>query len=376
MLTSLILIAAGMLALTPVGTQFLLGAPAVFLIKLPDGTQYMNVTTAEYDIGDKFNITVAIHNVTTMTAYGLTLFWNATYQNCTGNWWLSSFFMGQLIAGKWSAAAVGYIGNDYDKDVLGGILGIPLIGAFVGLGQTALKPANNVTGDFDICTIEFQVNAYGPHGFYIWKDPANYTPWPYVDGQPYLSYEGAFPTTVHPTYSGWMSPPVPGVKKPYDVIWAPGYTGDANAIISYPPYPPEAEKTEDPDPPIVNQNVTVTVTQTKAGFNGTHNFPITNVTIDWDDGSDLEWQVPTGDPPQAVFIHNYTVEADYDIKVYCYAAGMPPDLAWYNITNPITVVPEFPAYLIMPLFLTTTIIAVASAKIVWSKKPKRRVDVK
>jgi len=374
MLTSLILIAVGMLALTPVETQYSLGAPAVFLIKLPDGTQYMNVTTAQYDIGDKFNITVAIHNVTTMTAYGLTLVWNATYQNCTGNWWLSSFFMGEIIAGRWSAAGIGYVGNDYDKDKLGGILGIPLIGAFVGLGQSALKPKNNVTGDFDIVTIEFRINAYGPHGFYIWKDPVNYAPWPYAGGQPYLSYEGAFPTAVHPTYSGWLAPPVPGVKKPYDVIWAPGYTGDANALLFYPPYSPEATKTEEPASPWFNETVTVTVTETKEGFNGTTFCPITNVTIDWGDTSPLEWMAPVAGV--ATFTHNYTLEGNYFIKVYCYAEGMPPDLAWYNITdNLITVVPEFSAYLLIPLFLTTTIIAVVSAKM-WSKRPRGRVDVK
>jgi len=323
-----------------IGTaQFLLGATAVFLVKLPDGTQYMNVTTAQYDVGDKFNITVAIHNVTAMTAYGLTLVWNATYQNCTGNWWLSSYFLGQVIAGKWSAAGIGYVGNDYDHDVLGDLLGIPLIGAFVGLGQSALKPANNVTGDFDICKIEFQINAYGPHGFYIWKDPANYAPWPYGP-MPQLGYEGAFPPGVHPTYSGWMTPPAPGVKKPYDVIWWPKFPLLlANALLwIQPPAPkaPTAVKSYTPSFPFVNDTVTITVTQTAPAFNGTATNNINQVTIDYGDGSPTNTSAFT--PPSIVFYHAYTLAGPYTIKVYCKAPSQPPDKTWCNLTNPITIV--------------------------------------
>ena len=47
-----------------------------------------------------------------------------------------------------------------------------------------------------------------------------------------------------------------------------------------------------------------------------------------------------------------------------------------RIVAEIPVVPEFPAYLLMPLFLTATIIAVVLAKTVWSKRPRGRVDAK
>jgi len=340
---SLIMIASLLASMLLIGigtAQFLIGATAVFLVKLPNGTQYMNVTTAQYDVGDKFNITVAIHNVTTMTAYGLTIVWNATFQNATGNWWLSSFFMGEVIAGRWSAASVGYVGNDYDKDVLGGALGVPLIGAFVGLGQSALKPKNNVTGDFDICKIEFQINAYGPHGFYIWKDPANYAPWPYAAAFPRLAYEGGFPPATHPTYSGWMTPPAPGVKQSYDVIWWPKFPlYVANALLwIQPPAPkaPTAVKTLSPSFPKVNETVTATVTQTKPAFNGTHTNDISQVTIDWGDTSATE--TLTGPSPW-VFTHEYTASGPYLIKVYCFAAHQPPGTEWCNLTNPITIIP-------------------------------------
>jgi len=384
---------ASMLLVSMINTgsaEFLLGAPAKFYIKLPNGTQWMNVSAAPpYDIGDKFNITVGIANVTEMSAYGFTMAWNATYMNATGNYWLDPYFVGlaSSMPPKWSGAMIEYITNDLDHDIFGGALGKPLIGFFCGLGQAALGAKYNITGTFDIVKIEFRINAYGPHGYYIWKNPVNYAPWPYVAGQPYLQQEGTFPAAIHQTYSGWKRP-VGGaaVSQNYSVVWCPhplfapptplsGKVANAVLWIEPPaPYPPEAEKTVEPEIRWVNQTVTVTVTETKPGFNGTATCPITNVTIDWGDTSPLEWEAPVAG--QAIFYHNYTDVGDYNINVYCYAAHMPPELAWCNLTNPITVVPEFPAYLLMPLFLTATIIAVAVAKIMWSKKPKGRVNVK
>jgi len=385
-LTSLVIITAGMLASTLLMAQFNkdIAWPKI-AIKLPDGTQDMNVSaTAPYDIGDKFNITIELQNVTVMDAFGITLVWNSTYMNMT-RWW--SVF----TAPNWGSPMLAFWTNDL-RSVAGPWYGLvpPRIGAFVDLGQAVLGDQNNVTGTFALCKIEFRINAYGPHGFYIWKDPAKYKPWPYGSlpggpNWPYLQQEAAFPEALHLPYCNVMV--APGAElTDYNVRWsknkwyappAPlsGRVSSAMLWIHPPaPHSPEAEKTEDPEPAIANETLTVTVTQTKAGFNGTHNFPITNVTIDWGDGSPTEWMAPVAGV--ATFTHNYTFENGYFINVYCYAAGMPPDLAWYNETNPITVVPEFPAYLIMPLFLTTTIIAVASAKIVWSKKPRDRVDVK
>ena len=52
------------------------------------------------------------------------------------------------------------------------------------------------------------------------------------------------------------------------------------------------------------------------------------------------------------------------------------DIPHDRIADPVTIVPEFPAYLLMPLFLIATVIAVVSAKTLWSKRPRGRVDVK
>jgi len=344
---SLALIASLLASMLLIGTgsaQYLLGATAKFGIKLPNGGQWMNVTAGPpYDINDLFNITVEIKNVTAMTAYGVSFAWNATYMNATGNYWLSSFFMGQMIAGKWSAASIEYITND-----AAAYLGLPIprrIGLFIGLGQTALAAKNNVTGTFDIVTVEFRINAYGPHGFYIWKDPGLCGAWPYVAFQPYMQQEGMFPPAIHPTYTGWMSP---AGKQTYDVQWCPHplfappapLSGRVSSAMLWiqppPPRAPTAVKTLSPSFPKVNETVTVTVTQTAPAFNGTAINNINQVTIDYGDLSPTNTSAFT--PPSIKFYHAYAAAGPYIIKVYCKAPSQPPDKTWCNLTNPITII--------------------------------------
>jgi hypothetical protein len=389
MLMSLLLV-AGMLAssLTPTRAQYLKNATAKFYMRLPNRGTWDNATGVMVP-GSKFNLTIGIANVTQMTAYGITFVWNSDYVAATGRYWLSSFFEGELLAGNWSAKSLGYITNDLASKVPPAPA---TCGALVDFGQTALGAAYNVTGTFDIVTVEFQAVSYGPEGFYLWKDPSNYGTSPPYSGwiQPYLQDEYAFSALYNTPYwitsSGWLNPS--GSTQDYDVVWCssplfapptPSTGKVANAVLwinSPAPHAPVATVSFTPASPLIQQTVKVTVTQTSAGFNGTATFPITNVTIYYGDSSPLQWKAPNA-TGVATFTHNYTALGLYTIKAYCYAAGMPSSLAWDNVTvtPQVNVVPEFPAYLLMPLFFTTTIIAVAVAKM-WSKKPKGRVNVK
>jgi hypothetical protein len=286
-LMSLVLV-AGMLASTPTPTkaEYSLGAPAAFYVKLPNGGQWQNATNV-LTIGDKFNITCGIQNVADMAGYGFTLTWNATYMNMT-RWWLDPWFVTLRNNGSWSAAMLEFWTNDLRERPTLSVLP-PRIGMFCGLGQTNLL-GPTLTGTFNICTIEFQINAFGPHGFYIWKEPVYYAPWPYNSTinngprhcNPYLQNEGAFPESLHQTYSGWVDSAT--TKQNYTVVWCP------NALFA-PPSPTSGHVA----------NAVLWISQ------------------------------------------------------------------W--------VIPEFSAPLLMLLFLTATIIAVAVAK-TWSKKPKSRINVK
>jgi len=314
-------------------------------VKLPNGTQDMNVSAAPpYDIGDKFNITIEIQNVTEMSAYGITILWNSTYMNMT-NWW-------PLWAPpNWGSALIAFWTNDL-RTVAGPWFGLvpPRIGAFVDLSQTAFGAQYNKTGTFALCKIEFRINTYGPHGFYIWKDPANYPDYNYYPGTVpvywELQQEGAFPEAIHLPYCNVMIAPYADLTE-YNVRWSKNpyfapethYSGRVSSAMLWihppAPYPPVATKTHSPAFPFVDDIVTFTITQTKAGFDGATTRPISSVTIDYGDLSPTNTSAFT--PPSIKFYHAYTAKNTYTVKVYCYAAGMPPSLAWCNLTQPITI---------------------------------------
>jgi hypothetical protein len=263
---SLVMIAsmlASILLVSMVNTgsaQYLIGATAKFYIKLPNGGTWENATGVLVP-GQKYNITVGIANVTQMFDYDVTFVWNSTFMNATGKYWLSPFFKAERDAGNWSSAKPdpGYPTNNLPKTL--GIqtlclcLTSPTIGAFRDFGQTALGTLYNVTGTFDIVTIEFVINTYGPEGFYLWKNPSKYplppnaTNWP----QPYLQnelafsmlYGGLYGTPYWLTECGWKD--TSGLKQPYDVVWcsnplfappAPLSGKVANAVLWVQPPPP------------------------------------------------------------------------------------------------------------------------------------------
>ena len=328
---SLVMIASLLASMLLIGigsAQWQRGATAKFGIKLPDGSTFMNVTTAEYDIGDKFNITVHIQDVVEMMTFGVTLVWNTTFTNATGRYWKSPAMNAELTGGRWTFFPPA-ISNDYLPAV------VPHIGLFEGFGGMAYGATYALNGSYNLCIIEFQVNAYGPLGFYLWKDPTFYKPWPYTTGQPELAFEGAFPEYLHPVggYCVWSSH---GVDQPYDVIWVPQWPVFlANALLWIQPpapKPPSCTIAVSPAFPLVNQTVTATVT-TVAGFDGTTVRPVTEVTINWCDGTGNF----TDTAAPFVFTHEYASAGTFTIKVWCYAAGMPPELAWCYCEKPITV---------------------------------------
>jgi hypothetical protein len=98
------------------------------------------------------------------------------------------------------------------------------------------------------------------------------------------------------------------------------------------PRPPSCTIGVSPTYPIEDDTVTATVTTT-AGFDGTTPRPVTMVILNWGDGSANE----TDNTAPFVFTHVYTDPGSYLIKAWCYAGGMPPQLAWCNTSKPITV---------------------------------------
>jgi hypothetical protein len=384
-LTSLILIAAGTLAPTLVMAQYSTTTTGpVIAVELPNGTQDMNVTNAHpYAVGDKFNVTVWINNVTELDGFGVTVFWNSTFQSMTAFSW-SAAMKAQQLAGNWSLSPV-ILGTEWTNNATA-MSGkpwsghIPInIGAILGIGGTALADAYVFTGNVEICILTFVINNVGAHWYYIDKDPGNYGSNPSSWPTPYLTIESEF-ALVHFPYCLVEVAPGDSISN-YGVAWcknplfAPptplsGSVLNAVLLTYTPASAPVATITYTPASPHFNQTVTVTVTQTSAGYNGTANCPITNVTINYGDGTPTQWKAPASGV--ATFTHNYTAMGLYTIKAYCYAAHMPSNLAWCNITATpqINVTPEFSAYLLTPLFLATTIIAVAVAKM-WSKKPKK-----
>jgi hypothetical protein len=392
-LTSVILIAVGMLAPTLVTAQYdTTTTGPVIAVELPNGTQDMNITNAHpYAIGDKYNVTVWINNVTQLDGFGLTVFWNSSLTNMTAFSW-SNFMIAEKNAGNWTFSPTrgpGTPGYPYGIDWTNNatlMSGKPWtglipynIGAILGIGGGTASDAAPLTGNIEICVLTFQIKKVGPHWYYIDKDPSNYGSTPSAWPTPYLSIEAEFAAVHFPYCLVELAPGatvsnygVAWCKNPYFAPPTPLSGSVLNAmLLTYtPPSAPVATITYTPASPHFNQTVTVTVTQTSAGYNGTATCPITNVTINFGDSSPRQWKAPVSGV--ATFTHNYTTIGLYTINAYCYAAHMPSNLAWSNKTAspPVNVIPEFSAYLLTPLFLATTIIAVAVAKM-WSKKPKK-----
>ena len=322
LLASMLLIGTGMAQYTP-------GATAVFKVKFSDGTTFKNHTApTPYDVGSKFNATVEIQDVSLMTGFTVTMGWNAVFLQWTGNKWNSAWLKGLIDAGEWTSP-LGTIKNDWE------IPQVPNLGGVDGFASSALGAQYNKTGTFELFTLEFQVMNYGGCGLYISKtwEPA----------YPGNQKEQLLHLFVPWSPSGWGTPTTPmGETEPYDVVWAaPGYLGISNLLLIVmppPPRAPEATKSVAPPFPKVGETLTVTVTQVKPGFNGLALCPITQVTIDWDDGSPTESGAPSGDPLSIAFTHNYSVKGTYYLKAYCFAANMPLALAWHNLTNVVNVI--------------------------------------
>jgi hypothetical protein len=361
-LMSLVLF-AGMLAsaLPPIKAQYLKNATAKFYVKLPNGGTWENATGV-LGIGQKYNITVGIANVTKMIGYGVTFVWNSTFMSSTGKYWLSPFFKAERDAGNWSSAMIdqGYPTNNLSKTL--GLSAIPpTVGAFRDFGQAALGIQYNVTGTFDIVTIEFVINTYGPEGFYLWKDPSLYPMppnainWP----QPYLQQELAFSplygTPYWLTNCGWKD--TTGVKQPYDVVWcsnplfsppAPLSGSVANAVLwavpaplPYPPLPDVAVTgvTLSSDFAYVGENVSISADIRNLGFScenaNVFAYADKNSTVIGDEitiGAQLRlfpaasfstlnfvWNttsVPAGNYTISVLAHSLTQDADLTNNLY------------------------------------------------------------
>jgi hypothetical protein len=349
LLASIMLIGVG-------SAQYLITAPEpcpTIVLKLPNGTQDMNVTTTQYPIGSKFNVTVWFDNVTLFDGFGLTIIWNSTFEVMTA-FNLGPALTVQKVAGNWTFSALSWSNNAtlMPSEPWTGVL--PLnVGVLNDFGGGAMADAYDFTGNVLICTLTFMVTYIGPHGFYINKDPANYAPWPYTSGGIYLKTEGSVPPqyalpfcSLDEYYQGTTE-----TMMTYQVVWSSNpyfapptpYSGAlANAMLWIMPYiaPPTAvtaKETVTPTLPTVGQTVTVTVTTTP-GLYSTYTFPVTNVTINWGDGSPENWTVPIANV--ATFYHAYAVAASYTIKEYCVAKAMVPyfpTLAWANISSAVTV---------------------------------------
>jgi hypothetical protein len=282
-LTSLILIATGMLAPTLVMAQYSTTVTApVIAVELPNGTQDMNVSsTGSYAVGATYNATVWINKTTMLDGFGITVFWNASLMSMTHISWATDL-TAQVAAGNWSLSALTK-GVEWTNNATAmpskpwtGV--IPNnIGAILGIGGTALADAYDFNGSVEICTMTFVINMVGAQWFYIDKDPSNYGANPAAWPTPYLSIESEF-ASVH---------------FPYCLVEV--YPGDT----------------------------------------------VSNYGVAW--STNPYFAPPT---PLSGSVLNAV-------------------LVTYKV------IPEFPAYMPMLLFLTVTIIAVALAKIMWSKKPKR-----
>lgn len=128
---SLMFIAAGMLASTPVKAQ---------------------ITTLEIEEqevpekGIKFNVTISVTNVVDLWSFGITLVWDPDICNHTGNIYEGDVFEGKPPEGK-SPIFVEYYDNTE--------------GVISGIGQTLLAPETGQTGSFSLVIVEFLGKEYG-----------------------------------------------------------------------------------------------------------------------------------------------------------------------------------------------------------------------
>jgi hypothetical protein len=287
-LTLLVLIAAGMLAPTLVVAQYSTTATApIIAVELPNGTQDMNVTyTHPYAIGDSYNVTVWIKDVTNLDSFGLTMFWNASLCNMTNFYWSSTM----LTTSSWVLAPVTWTNNATGMKTRPWYTLLPNhIGLLDDLGAGTEADIAPLTGNIMICILTFKILTLGPHWYYINKDPSNYGTntalWP----MPQLLIESEYP---------------PRIAFPYSHV-----------------------------------NVVPTSTEI-------------NYTVAW-------CKNPYFAPPNAT---NPSMP---------YSGSVLNAVLWTTTT----IIPEFPAYMPLLLFLIVTIIAVAVAKM-WTKKPKGHVNVK
>jgi hypothetical protein len=364
---SIILIAsllASILMIGMIGTgnaEYLVGLKGPMItIKLPNGTQDMNVSgTHPYAIGDTFNVTVWINNVTGLDGFGLTAFWNSSLMVMTA-FTLSPLMTACKLNGTWTWSPVrgpGYPGYPYGSEWTNNatlISGkpwtglIPLnIGAILGIGAGTASDALPLSGNVEICILTFQIKMFGVHWWYIDKDPANYGNNPGTWPMDYLSLEAAF-VAVHFPYCLVELAPGATVSN-YGVAWsvnpyfAPpaAYVQNLNAVlITMPPSPYGASATTTfTNFPFVHTTIPITVTQSSPGFNGFTLCPITSVKINYGDGSPTNTTSTSGSPPSVVFNHAWNISGIYTIQTDCYAAGLAAfgPLAWYNKTYQITV---------------------------------------
>jgi hypothetical protein len=288
-LTLFVIIAAGMLAPTLVMAQYSTTATApIIAVKLPNGTQDMNVTdTHPYAIGDSYNVTLWINDVTNLDSFGLTIFWNADLCYMTNFYWSPTI----LTTSSWVSSPVTWSNNATTMPLEPWTGKIPInIGLLDDIGAGTESDKAPLTGNIMICTLTFKILTLGVHWYYIMKDPSNYgtntANWP----MPQLAIEAEYPPSISFPYCGVAVTPYATAVN-YTVAWCKN------------PY-----------------------------------FALPNAT--------------NPSMPYSGHVMNAV------------------------LTTTTTIIPEFPAFMPLLLFLIATIIAVAVAKIMWTKKPKGHVNVK
>ena len=156
------------------------------------------------DIGDNFNVTVYIENVSAMIGYVVTMVWNNSICTSTGNIWDYNI---------WGTPTAGLLGFSY---TLGNSSDIGYVdSAANGLKATHYQYnfTDNTATQHPVFTLELHIEAEGNTEFYIYKQTGT------REGQMEYILLALTPT-------GWVScgygavPPTPiGKSEDYDVIW-------------------------------------------------------------------------------------------------------------------------------------------------------------
>jgi hypothetical protein len=279
-LTLFVIIATGMLAPTLVTAQYWIPCTGpVIAVELPNATQDMNVTdTHPYAIGDSFNVTVWINNATLFDGIGLTIIWNSTFEVMTA-FYLSPKMAAEKLAGNWTFSPVSWSNNAtlMPSEPWTGVLPYN-VGVLNDLGGGTMADIADLSGNIEMCILQFKITQIGPHGFYINKDPSLY------------------------------SAPYP-IELATEVSVPPQYALPFSEVYEY--------------------------------VSG-----VTETSVDYG----VSWSTnPYFAPPTP------------------YSGHLANAMLWTTTG----VIPEFPAFMPLLLFLIVTIIAVALAKIMWTKKPKR-----